>query len=106
MDPDHKAFIRPAFSNVRLVNIPIIREQDIPRPQLIGAAFDAVGHLAGQEKENLIERMLMEIHLGRNNVQIVIAFKIRPLHRLSLSKNIFMQIQQFLLPSFVCVYII
>ena len=36
MDPDHKAFIRPAFSNVRLVNIPIIREQDIPRPQLIG----------------------------------------------------------------------
>ena len=33
-----------------LVNIPIIREQDIPRPQLIGAAFDAVGHLAGQEK--------------------------------------------------------
>ena len=58
------------------------------------------------EKENLIERMLMEIHLGRNNVQIVIAFKIRPLHRLSLCKNIFMQIQQFLLPSFVCVYII
>ena len=106
VDPDDKAFIRFAGTDIRLVDITVIGQQDVARAQLIGATLDDIVYITGQEKEHLIELMLMEINHGRDRIAVVIALKIRAFHGLTQGEGVFVSIQQIHLHSVVYVYII
>lgn len=76
------------------MDVPVVRQQDIARPQLIGAALDRIQHIPGHEKEDFVKFVLMEIHHRGNRVAVVVAFKVRLLHSLAQSKFVPMQIHQ------------
>ena len=88
------------------MDITVIGQQDVARAQLIGAALDDIVYITGQEKEHLIELMLMEINHGRDRIAVVIALKIRAFHGLTQGEGVFVSIQQIHLHSVVYVYII
>ena len=88
MNPNHIALIGFPRPDLGLVDVLVAGEEDVPRPQLIGAPLNDVGDIPREEEENLVKLVLVVLHLGRDPVQIVVAFEQAVLHGLARCKGV------------------
>ena len=65
------------------MDVLVAGQQNVPRPELVRAPLNGIGHIAGEEKENLVKCMVVKFNFRRDAVQIVVAFKQVVLHGLA-----------------------
>ena len=83
------------------MDIRVARQQNVARPQLIASALDDVVDVSGDEKENLVKRMLMKLNGRRRFVVAVMKFIIAFGHDLTRVKFFFDHFSQGSLTGFV-----
>ena len=78
--PQHNSLVRLPGFNYRPVNILVVYYQNITRAQLIGAAFNYIGDLAGKVEKNLVKIMFMILHIYSKFVFTMEVFEVRGYH--------------------------